>query len=599
MKASEIQTLPFNQRSYCGELSASDEHREVHLFGWVHSVRDLGGIAFIHVRDVTGTVQVVVDSTAPGSVRESASSLRNEFVVYVTGTVKRRSPEAINPSHPTGDIEVIAISIGLLNESLVPPFLIDSREQPGEEIRLRYRFLDLRREDMRESMIYRHKAMQTARRFLSDRRFIEIETPILNKSTPEGARDFLVPSRVNRGKFYALPQSPQLFKQILMVSGYDRYFQIVKCFRDEDLRHDRQPEFTQIDLEFSFIGPDIIMNDIEGLLASMVKELRGIDIPTPFPRITYDESMERFGCDAPDTRFGLELKTLDDIFTATGYNLFAATLANGGAIRGMCVPDGGGFSRKAIDALSDYAKQYGAKGLSHVKYTESGFDGGIGKFLNDGEKESLIRRFSMTAPSIIFFVADAAHIANDALAHLRTKIARDLDMVDQDKLNFLWVTEFPLFQYDAEGGRFQAVHHPFTAPTPSSAKLIDTMSPEKVNSVMAMAYDVVLNGSEIGGGSMRIHTKELQGKIFSLLGISPEEASEKFSFLLEALQYGAPPHGGIALGLDRIMMILLKRHSIRDVIAFPKTQKGQCLMSDAPSPVSPQQLEELAIKTIS
>lgn len=593
-----IQSLPYEKRSYCGEIRASEEGKETHLFGWVHSIRDLGGIIFLQIRDVSGTIQVVVDSNAQDALRETTSSLRSEYVVHVTGAVRKRAPEAVNPAHPTGDIEIAAQQIQLLNESEVPPFPLDSREQPGEEIRLRYRFLDLRRDEMKEAIIKRHSAMQAARRYLSENRFFEIETPILNKSTPEGARDFLVPSRINRGKFYALPQSPQLFKQILMVSGYDRYFQIVKCFRDEDLRHDRQPEFTQIDLEFSFITPDIIMKSIEGLLAAMVKEISGIDIPASFPRMTYDEAMERYGTDAPDTRFGLELKTLNGVFTGTSYNLFASVIASGGVIKGICVPDNGTFSRKVVDDLGEQVKKYGAKGLAQVKYTGSDFDGGIAKFLSDGEKQALLKVFSVSAPSVIFFVADKSETASAALSYLRLKIAREQNLIDENKLNFLWITDFPLFQYDDENCRFQAVHHPFTAPNQEGAALLDTLTKDNVHRVKAMAYDVVLNGSEIGGGSMRIYNKALQGRIFSLLGISEQEAAEKFSFLLEALQYGAPPHGGIALGLDRIMMLLLKRHSIRDVIAFPKTQKGQCLMSDAPSPVSKEQLDELAIKTV-
>ncbi|MBN1534928.1 MAG: aspartate--tRNA ligase [Spirochaetes bacterium] len=589
---------PFAERSYCGELGESNAGKSVHLFGWVHTVRDLGGIIFIHLRDVTGTVQVVVDAASPQALKEAASSLKSEFVVHALGPVRKRAPEAVNPSHPTGTIEVLAESIEVLNDSLVPPFPIDSPEQPGEETRLKYRYLDLRRDDMQEAILKRHTCVQTMRRYLNNHRFFEIETPTLNKSTPEGARDFLVPSRINRGRFYALPQSPQLFKQILMISGFDRYYQIVKCFRDEDLRHDRQPEFTQVDLEFSFVTPDIIMREVEGLLADVVRDIRGIDVPCPFPRLTYDQCMERFGTDAPDTRFNLELRRLDDIFANTGFNLFKSALAVGGTVKGIAVPDNGTFSRKTVDQLADEIRRFGAKGLATVRFTGDAFDGGITKFLGDGEKAGLVHRFGLSGPMMLFLMADAAAVVNDSLSYLRLKIARQQGLIDEDALNFLWVTDFPLFEYDPETGSYGAVHHPFTAPTPGCLETLDHLTPENVATVKAQAYDVVLNGSEIGGGSIRIHTTGIQSRIFSILGISDEEANEKFSFLLEALRFGAPPHGGIALGLDRVMMLLLKRHSIRDVIAFPKTQKGQCLMSDAPSHVSDHQLAELSIKTV-
>ncbi len=588
----------YGERNYCGKLGGSDAGRRVRLFGWAHSVRDLGGIIFIQMRDISGIVQVVADSTSSPGLKDTAASIRSEYVLHVTGSVRQRAPEAINTSLATGSIEVVAESLEILNESMVPPFPIDSRDEPGEEIRLKYRYLDLRRDDMREAVLKRHECTQSMRRYLDAHRFIEIETPILNKSTPEGARDYLVPSRINKGKFYALPQSPQLFKQILMIAGFDRYFQIVKCFRDEDLRHDRQPEFTQVDLEFSFATPDIIMNEIEGLLKDAVSAIRGTDIQVPFPRLSYDDCIERFGTDAPDTRFALELRSLGDLFARTDFSQFRATIDAGGAIKGFAAPDSGAFSRKTVEQYAEDIKRFGAKGLATAKFTGTAFEGGISKFLSEEIKSALIQRFNLKEQAVVFFVAGSAKTVNDSLSYLRLKIGREQGLIDEDALNFLWVTDFPLLDYDAESKRYGAVHHPFTAPDPRHLGLLDNPTPENIGSVKAQAYDVVLNGSEIGGGSIRIHSTELQRKIFSILGISDDEANEKFSFLLEALRFGAPPHGGIALGLDRIMMILLKRHSIRDVIPFPKTQKGQCLMSDAPSRVSPPQLDELSIKIV-
>ena len=588
--------LMFENRSYCGDLRTADIGKSVLLAGWVDVKRDLGGIIFIELRDVSGIVQVVVDSSASRGNAEIAEKLRSEYCILVRGAVKKRSDDTVNPAVETGEIEVVADYIELLNESVLPPFPIDSRNAVGEDMRLRYRFLDLRREEMRDTIVKRHTLMQITRQHLSDNRFFEIETPILNKSTPEGARDFVVPSRINPGLFYALPQSPQLFKQILMVSGFDRYFQIVKCFRDEDLRQDRQPEFTQIDLEMSFITQDMVLKVIEGLMVVIVRELLGKDIDVPFQRIPYDEAMQRFGKDAPDTRFALELFDCSDIFRSSEFNVFSQALADGGIIKGIVVDDDGRLSRKMLDDYTEYVTIFGAAGLPWVRYRNSSLEGGIAKFIRDDERERLLANPAMKDNSVILFASDRADVVNSTLGNLRVKIARDLGMIDEDLLNFIWVTDFPLLEYDSEDKRYYAIHHPFTAPVAEHVELLDNITPDTVHSIRAQSYDIVLNGSEIGGGSIRINNPEVQKKMFSVLGISDEEAQINFSFLIEAMRYGAPPHGGIALGLDRILMVLLKKSSIRDVIPFPKTQKGQCLMSAAPSPVSSAQLRELSIK---
>ncbi len=588
----------FSNRVYCGEINANHKEKDVTVFGWVDRKRDLGGIIFLEIRDVSGIIQAVFDSSVSKENADLADSTRSEYVVSVTGKVRERSPETVNPNVPTGRIEIVASNITILNKSLVPPFSLDIRDSINEEVRLKYRFLDLRREDMKDAMIKRHKLMQIARQYLSEHRFFEIETPILNKSTPEGARDFLVPSRINKGEFYALPQSPQLFKQILMISGFDRYFQIVKCFRDEDLRNDRQPEFTQIDMELSFVTPKMIMEIIEGLIKKAVKEITGKEVNYDFPVMDYDDAMSRYGTDAPDTRVGLEIRDCTDIFVNSTFNVFSSALASKGVIRGFAVEDGGRLSRKMTDDYSEYVKKFGAKGFPMFKYSDGKFEGGISKFITDEEKTVLIERFELKAPAVVFFSVDKESIVNATLAHMRMKVARDLDMVDNNKLNFLWVTNFPLIEYHEEDKRYYAVHHPFTAPLPEHAAMLDTITPETARTMKAQAYDIVLNGVEIGGGSIRISDSSVQSKLFSAIGMSEEEARTKFSFLLDALQFGAPPHGGIALGLDRIMMLLLQRNSIRDVMAFPKTQKGQCMMSEAPSPVTDDQLNELSIRVV-
>jgi len=588
----------FEKRNYCGEISTSHIGKNVLLAGWVDVKRDLGGILFIEIRDVTGIVQVVVDSSQSPETALIAEKVRSEYCVLVEGQVRKRTDETVNPALTTGSIEVVVERIAILNASLVPPFPIDSRDPVSEEMRLRYRFLDLRRDDMKDAIIKRHMLMQVARKYLTENRFFEIETPILNKSTPEGARDYIVPSRLSRGMFYALPQSPQLFKQILMVSGFDRYFQIVKCFRDEDLRQDRQPEFTQIDIEMSFVTQDMVLQSIEGLLKEMVKAILGRDIATPFQRITYDESMRRYGKDAPDCRFGMEICDCSDIFSGSAFDIFSSALAQQGVIKCFVVEDEGKLSRKMLDDYTKYVQIYRAGGMPWVRVKNKSFEGGIAKFISDTERKALIERLHPADNSVVIFACDRADIVNDTLGNLRVKIARDLDIVDSEELNFVWITDFPLLEYDDDDGRFYAKHHPFTSPVPEHVELLDSVTRENVHAIRAQAYDIVLNGTEIGGGSIRIHHPDVQQKMFSILGISEEEAQLKFSFLVEALKYGAPPHGGIALGLDRILMILLRRNSIRDVIPFPKTQKGQCLMSEAPSPVSSEQLRELSIKIL-
>ena len=588
----------YRDRFYCGELTVNDTDKEVLLAGWVETKRDLGGIIFLEIRDISGIIQVVFDSSKSAENAKLADQTRSEYVIKVKGKIRRRSEDTINPNIATGEIEVVADSIDILNKSKVPPFPLNTRDTIGEEVRLKYRFLDLRRSDMCEAMIKRSTVMQVTRNYLTKNRFFEIETPILNKSTPEGARDFLVPSRINRGEFYALPQSPQIFKQILMVAGFDRYYQIVKCFRDEDLRNDRQPEFTQIDMELSFVTEDMIIGLVEGLIKEIIQEVTGENVTLPFRRMNYDEAMAKYGCDKPDTRFGLELKECSDIFAKSEFKVFSDALSKGGIVKGFSVEDEGRISRKMSDDYTDHVRIYGAKGFPMFRYKDGAFEGGISKFLSDDEKKAVIERFELKNDAILFFSVDKAKIVNQTLANMRLKVARDLDMIDENRFDLLWVTDFPLFEYSPEDKRFYSTHHPFTAPKEECLPMLDNLTPENADKIKAQAYDIVLNGNEIGGGSIRIISSEIQNKIFMLENISEEEAKIKFSFLLDALQYGAPPHGGLALGLDRIMMLLLKRDSIREVIAFPKTQKGQCIMSNAPSEVTREQLKELSIRVV-
>ncbi|MBN2039265.1 MAG: aspartate--tRNA ligase [Spirochaetes bacterium] len=585
----------FEKRNYCGELNASDEGKQVILSGWVQRKRDLGGIIFVEFRDISGIVQIVCDTKESAEMAELMDNIKSEYCLFISGTVRKRADDAVNTNMQTGEIEIFAEKIQILNSSVLPPIPVESDNTVNEDLRLKYRFIDLRRQDMKDAIIARHKVMQTTRKYLSENRFLEIETPILNKSTPEGARDFLVPSRMNKNMFYALPQSPQLFKQILMVSGFDRYFQIAKCFRDEDLRNDRQPEFTQIDIEMSFLTIDMLIDIMEGLVKEIIKKITGTEIVLPFNRISYDEAMNRFGKDAPDMRFGMELTDCTDIFQQSEFKVFSTALENGGIIKAVVFEDGNKISRKITDELAEFVKIYKAKGLPFVKFRDGKLDAGITKFITEEQQKQLIARLDLKDNEIVFFGSDSENIVNDALGSLRLKLAQDFGLIRND-FNFVWVLDFPLFEYDPEEKRYYSMHHPFTMPRTEDLTLLDNINPENAGQIKAQAYDIVLNGVEIGGGSIRISDTKLQNKIFTLLGISEEEAKEKFSFLLEALKYGAPPHGGIAFGLDRIMMILLNKNSIRDVIPFPKTTRGQCLMSEAPSPVSSQQLDELSIK---
>ncbi|MDI6793578.1 MAG: aspartate--tRNA ligase [bacterium] len=577
---------------YGGQLRLSDVGTEVILNGWVAKRRDHGGLVFIDLRDRSGIAQVVFNPEHDQDSHVLAHQLRSEFVVAVKGTVETRPKGTVNPELPTGEIEVLVSEMEILNPAKTPPFPLEEKITTNEDLRLQYRYLDLRRPGLKENILARHKAYQAIRNYLAKEGLLEIETPMLIASTPEGARDFLVPSRLLPGSFYALPQSPQLFKQILMVAGMEGYFQIVKCFRDEDLRADRQPEFTQIDIEASFVDEEDIYRLIEGLLAEVFKALLNIDISLPFPRLTYQESMDRFGVDRPDTRFGLELFDAAGLLGGAGFKVFDQIIEQGGQVKGICIPGGAAFSRKDIDDLTTYVAIYGAKGLAYFKVTEEGLESPIAKFFSQEKKDELIKLAEAKAGDIIFFVADKPSVVAPALANLRLNLAERLGLIPGDKFELLWVTDFPLLEYDEEEKRWVASHHPFTSPKETDYHLLET-DPGKIK---ARAYDIVLNGVEIGGGSIRIHRQDIQEKAFSVLGITLEEARRKFGFLLEAFEYGAPPHGGIALGLDRLLAVLLGCESIRDVIAFPKTQSGGCPLTGAPFEVEEKQLRELHLK---
>ncbi len=578
---------------YCGDLRIEHAGRQVVLMGWVQRRRDHGGLIFVDLRDRAGLVQVVFSPDQHEEAFKKAEGVRGEYVLAVQGTVRERPEDTNNPNLATGQIEVLASEIRVLNRAKTPPFYIEDNIEVEENLRLRYRYLDLRRPEMQEAVILRHRAAKSVRDFLDERGFLEIETPMLQKSTPEGARDYLVPSRINPGKFYALPQSPQLFKQILMVAGLDRYYQIVRCFRDEDLRADRQPEFTQIDMEMSFVDVDDILELTEEMIARLCRETTGLEIAAPFPRLPYKEAMDRFGSDKPDTRFGLELKDISDIASGCGFKVFASVIAGGGQVKGINAKGCASFSRKEIDDLTAYAAIYRAKGLAYFIVTEDGIKSVIAKFFSEKELSLIMERMAAEPGDLLLFIADKPDVTANALGALRQHLGERLGLIQEDFYNFLWVVDFPLLDYDQEEGRYVAMHHPFTSPRESDIALLDTNPGE----VRAKAYDLVLNGVEIGGGSIRIYHRDLQEKMFSTIGIGQSEAAEKFGFMLEAFEYGTPPHGGIAFGFDRLIMLLAGKKTIRDVIPFPKTQSATCLMSQAPNLVAPAQLKELHIKT--
>ncbi|MEH7452946.1 aspartate--tRNA ligase [Gottfriedia acidiceleris] len=583
------------QRTHlCGELRESHIGQSVTLKGWVQKRRDLGGLIFIDLRDRSGLVQIVFNPETSGEALALAETVRNEFILHVHGKVVSRGEGTANTNLETGAIEVSVEKLEVINKAKNPPFAIENKTEVAEDLRLKYRYLDLRRPVMYDTFKLRSKITKSIRDFLDGEDFLEVETPILTKSTPEGARDYLVPSRVHPGEFYALPQSPQIFKQLLMVSGFERYFQIARCFRDEDLRADRQPEFTQIDIETSFLSQEEIMEMSERMMVKMMKETKGVELVTPLPRMSYDEAMNRYGSDKPDTRFGLELIDVSSFAKESGFKVFTSAVENGGQVKCLNIKgQAANYSRKDIDGLQEYAGRYGAKGLAWLKLEEDGFKGPIAKFFSEEEFATLKLAVEAEAGDLILFVASDASVVANSLGALRLKLGKDLDLIDQSKFNFLWVTDWPLLEYDADLNRYFAAHHPFTSPVREDIDKLDT----DPGSVKAQAYDLVLNGYELGGGSVRIYERDIQEKMFKCLGFSEEEAQAQFGFLMEAFEYGTPPHGGIALGLDRIVMLLAGRTNLRDTIAFPKTASASCLLTNAPSPVSSAQLEELALKT--
>ena len=577
---------------HCNELGIEDEGAEVVLMGWVQRRRDHGGVIFIDLRDREGLTQVVFNPEVDAEVHAKAHVIRSEFVLGVRGQVTRRIEGMANPNLATGEIEILVNELKIFNAAKTPPFQIEDNIEVSENIRLAHRHIDLRRPQLQKNLILRHRTGAAVRQYLNDLGFIDIETPFLTRSTPEGARDYLVPSRVNPGQFYALPQSPQLFKQMLMISGFDRYYQIVRCFRDEDLRADRQPEFTQIDLEMSFVGEEDVMATAEGMMGAVFKEVLDLDLTPPFPRLTYDEAVGRYGLDKPDTRFDLELKDVSDIVAGSGFKVFADVVAKGGIVKAINAKGCVDMTRREIDELTEFVAVYRARGLAYIKVREDQWQSPIAKFFTDEEKAALAQRLDMAPGDLVFFGADQPKVVNDSLGNLRNHLGAKLGLIDEGRFNFVWVTHFPLMEYDETEKRYQALHHPFTAPLEEDFDLLD----EDPLQVRSRAYDLVLNGNEVGGGSIRIHRTDLQEKVFAALGMGPEDYQEKFGFLLSALESGAPPHGGIAFGLDRLAMLLCGQPSIRDLIAFPKTQKAACLLTGAPSDAAKAQLDELSLR---
>ncbi|RYS02837.1 aspartate--tRNA ligase [Staphylococcus pseudintermedius] len=580
--------------TYCGSVTEELLEQEVTLKGWVHNRRDLGGLIFVDVRDREGYVQVVFNPAFSKEALEVAERIRSEYVVEITGTVTKRDDETINPKIKTGQVEVQAKSIEIINQSETPPFSINEENlNVDENIRLKYRYLDLRREKLAQTFKMRHQITRSIRQFLDGDGFYDVETPVLTKSTPEGARDYLVPSRVHDGEFYALPQSPQLFKQLLMISGFDKYYQIVKCFRDEDLRADRQPEFTQIDIEMSFVEQEDVMQLGEAMVKNVLADVKGIEMTDAFPRMTYTEAMSRYGTDKPDTRFGMELLDVSELGQIMDFKVFKGAVESGGQVKALVVENAAAdYTRKDIDGLTEFVNIYGAKGLAWVKVVEDGLNGPIARFFEDAHVTKLQALTGAKAGDLVLFVADSKDVVAQSLGALRNKLGKERGLIDPEQYNFLWVTDWPLLEYDEEARRYVAAHHPFTSPKVEDIDLLET-APEQAQ---AQAYDLVLNGFELGGGSIRIHDGELQQRMFKALGFSDEAAQEQFAFLLDAFKYGAPPHGGIALGLDRFVMILSGRTNLRDTIAFPKTASATDLMTDAPSPVSERQLDELSLR---